>query len=116
GRYSLWSAVGLAIALRAGWQAYVDLLDGAQAIDTHFRMEPLARNVPVILGLLACWNARWLGHRQRIIVPYAAALARLPAYLQQLELESNGKRVRRDGTPVDGPTAAALWGDVGTDS
>ena len=116
GRYSLWSAVGFVIAVRAGWQAFVDLLDGAQAMDTHFRMAPLERNLPVILGLVAYWNARWLGHRQRIVVPYAQALARLPAYLQQLELESNGKRVQRDGTPVAGPTAAALWGDVGTDS
>jgi glucose-6-phosphate isomerase len=116
GRYSLWSAVGFVIALRAGWKAYVDLLDGGQAMDTHFRMAPLARNLPVILGLIGYWNARWLGHRQRIVVPYAQALARLPAYLQQLTLESNGKRVRRDGTPVDGTTAPALWGDVGTDS
>jgi len=116
GRYSLWSAVGLAIALQAGWQAYADLLDGAQAMDTHFRMVPLARNVPVLLGLVAYWNARWLGHSQRIVVPYAHALARLPAYLQQLQLESNGKSVRRDGQPVDGHTAPALWGDVGTDS
>ena len=116
GRYSLWSAVGLVIAVRAGWQAYVDLLDGAQEMDTHFRMAPLARNLPVILGLVGYWNARWLGHRQRVVVPYAQALARLPAYLQQLSLESNGKRVRRDGTPADGATAPALWGDVGTDS
>jgi glucose-6-phosphate isomerase len=116
GRYSLWSAVGLVIALRAGWQSFVELLDGAQAMDTHFRMTPPAQNLPVVLGLLAYWNSRCLAHRQRIVVPYAQALARLPSYLQQLELESNGKSVRRDGTPVDGPTAAALWGDVGTDS
>jgi glucose-6-phosphate isomerase len=116
GRYSLWSAVGLVIGVRAGWQAFVDLLDGAQAMDTHFRMAPLARNLPVVLGLVAYWNARWLEHRQRVVVPYAHALARLPAYLQQLELESNGKSVRRDGTPVAGSTAAGLWGDVGTDS
>ncbi|HEY6895508.1 MAG TPA: glucose-6-phosphate isomerase, partial [Rhodanobacteraceae bacterium] len=116
GRYSLWSSVGFVIAVRAGWKAFTDLLDGAQAMDTHFRMTPLARNVPVVLGLLGYWNARWLGHRQRVVAPYAQALARLPAYLQQLSLESNGKRVRRDGTPVDGPTAPSLWGDVGTDS
>ena len=116
GRYSLWSSVGFVIAVRAGWKAFTDLLDGAQAMDTHFRMTPLARNVPVLLGLLGYWNARWLGHRQRVVAPYAQALARLPAYLQQLSLESNGKRVRRDGTPVDGPTAPSLWGDVGTDS
>jgi glucose-6-phosphate isomerase len=116
GRYSLWSAVGLAIAIRAGWQAYVDMLAGAQRMDAHFRTAPLARNVPVVLGLLAFWNTRWLGHSQRIIVPYAQALARLPAYLQQLQLESNGKSVLRDGAPVAGHTACAVWGDVGTDS
>jgi glucose-6-phosphate isomerase len=116
GRYSLWSAVGLAIALRAGWQTFCDLLDGAQSMDTHFRMAPLERNLPVVLGLLSYWNARGLGHPQRVVVPYAHALARLPAYLQQLQLESNGKSVLRDGAPVDGPTEAALWGDVGTDS
>jgi glucose-6-phosphate isomerase len=116
GRYSLWSAVGLVIALRAGWQSFAELLDGAQAMDTHFRMTPPPRNLPVVLGLLAYWNSRWLAHRQRVVVPYAQALALLPSFLQQLELESNGKSVRRDGTPVDGPTAAALWGDVGTDS
>ena len=116
GRYSLWSAVGLAIAVRAGWPAYAELLDGAQAMDTHFRMAPLARNLPVVLGLVSYWNARWLGHPQSVIAPYTQALAHLPAFLQQLALESNGKSVRRDGTPVDGPTAAALWGGVGTDS
>jgi glucose-6-phosphate isomerase len=116
GRYSLWSAVGLVIAIRAGWKAYSDLLDGAQAMDTHFLMAPLAQNLPVVLGLVGYWNARWLGHRQRLVVPYAQALARLPAYLQQLSLESNGKSVRRDGTPIDTTTAPALWGDVGTDS
>jgi glucose-6-phosphate isomerase len=116
GRYSLWSAVGLVIAIRCGWQAYVELLDGAQAMDTHFRMAPFERNLPVILGVLGFFNARALGHRQRIVVPYAQALARLPDYLQQLALESNGKSVRRDGAPVDGPTAPALWGGVGTDS
>jgi glucose-6-phosphate isomerase len=115
GRYSLWSAVGLSIALHAGWQAFADLLDGAQAMDTHFRTVPAERNVPVLLAVVAYWNARWLGHAQRVVVPYAHALARLPAYLQQLQLESNGKSVLRDGAHVDGDTAPALWGDVGTD-
>jgi len=116
GRYSLWSAVGLAIALRTGFATFAELLEGAQAMDTHFLMTPLARNVPVLLALVSYWNARWLGHAQRIVVPYAQALARLPAYLQQLSLESNGKSVLRDGAPAGGPTAPALWGDVGTDS
>ncbi|HSQ81696.1 MAG TPA: glucose-6-phosphate isomerase [Casimicrobiaceae bacterium] len=116
GRYSLWSAVGLSIALRLGWPRFAEMLEGARAMDLHFRREPFARNLPVILGLLAYWNTRWLGHPQRLVVPYAQALARLPAYLQQLQLESNGKSVTRDGAPLRGASAAAVWGDVGTDS
>jgi glucose-6-phosphate isomerase len=116
GRYSLWSAVGLPIAIRHGYDAFAALLAGAAAMDAHFRTTPLARNLPVVLGLLGWWNACALDHAQRIVVPYAQALARLPAWLQQLTLESNGKRVARDGAPVDGPTVPALWGDTGTDS
>src|SRR5487761_2260468 len=116
GRYSLWSAVGLSIAVRLGWPRFADMLDGARAMDRHFRNEPFARNLPVVLGLVAYWNARWLGHSQRLVVPYAQALARLPAYLQQLQLESNGKSVTRDGAPLRSAGAAAVWGGVGTDS
>ena len=116
GRYSLWSAVGLAIAIRHGYDAFAALSRGAAAMDAHFRTAPLARNLPVVLALTGWWNACALGHAQRIVVPYAEALARLPAWLQQLTLESNGKRVTRDGLPVSGPTAPALWGDTGTDS
>ncbi|MET0731913.1 MAG: glucose-6-phosphate isomerase [Casimicrobiaceae bacterium] len=116
GRYSLWSAVGLPIAIRHGYDAFAALLGGAAAMDAHFRSTPLARNLPVVLGLLGWWNACALGHRQRIVVPYAQALARLPAWLQQLSLESNGKRVTRDGAAVTNPTAPGLWGDTGTDS
>ena len=116
GRYSLWSAVGLPIAIRHGYDAFAALLDGAAAMDAHFRTAPFAHNVPVVLGLLGWWNACALGHAQRIVVPYAHGLARLPAWLQQLTLESNGKRVTRDGARVFGPTAPALWGGTGTDS
>lgn len=116
GRYSLWSAVGLPIAIAAGVEAFAALLAGAHAMDEHFTTAPFEANLPVLLGLLGWWQARWLGYPQRIVVPYAHALARLPSYLQQLSLESNGKQVTRDGTPVAGPTAPALWGDVGTDS
>ncbi|HEX8739310.1 MAG TPA: glucose-6-phosphate isomerase [Casimicrobiaceae bacterium] len=116
GRYSLWSAVGITVAARLGWPTFAQLLDGAHAMDVHFRSTPLARNLPVVLGLAGWWNACWLGHAQRVVVPYARALARLPAWLQQLELESNGKSVARDGATLDGPTAPAVWGDVGTDS
>ena len=115
GRYSLWSAVGLPIALRHGYDAFAALLEGAAAMDTHFRTAPLGRNLPAVLGAVGWWNACALGHPQRIVVPYAHALARLPAWLQQLSLESNGKRVTRDGIPVGAPTAPGLWGGTGTD-
>ena len=116
GRYSLWSAVGLPIAIRHGYDAFAALLAGAAAMDTHFRTAPLAQSLPVVLGLLGWWNACVLGHAQRIVVPYAHALAHLPAFLQQLSLESNGKRVTRDGAALAGVTAPGLWGNTGTDS
>jgi glucose-6-phosphate isomerase len=116
GRYSLWSTVGLPIAIALGFERFAELLAGARAMDEHFTSAPFEHNVPVVLGLLGWWQAHWLQRAQRIVVPYAHALRRLPAYLQQLSLESNGKSVTRDGRPVDGPTAPALWGDVGTDS
>jgi len=116
GRYSLWSTVGLPIAIALGFERFAELLAGARAMDEHFTSAPFQRNLPVVLGLLGWWQARWLQKPQRVVVPYAHALARLPAFLQQLSLESNGKSVMRDGQPVDGPTAPALWGDVGTDS
>ncbi|HEY2862943.1 MAG TPA: glucose-6-phosphate isomerase [Casimicrobiaceae bacterium] len=115
GRYSLWSPVGLPIAIRCGWDAYAELLAGAASIDRHFREAPLESNLPVLLALVDYWNARMLGYPQRIVVPYAEALKLLPSYLQQLTLESNGKSVLRDGTRLDGPTAPALWGSPGTD-
>jgi glucose-6-phosphate isomerase len=116
GRYSLWSTVGLPIAIALGFERFAELLAGARAMDEHFTSTPFPQNVPVVLGLLGWWQARWLQKSQRIVVPYAHALEHLPAFLQQLSLESNGKSVTRDGQPVDGPTAPALWGGVGTDS
>jgi glucose-6-phosphate isomerase len=115
GRFSLWSAVGLAIAVRCGWESFAELLAGAATMDAHFRHSPLARNLPVLLALVDFWNAQAPGASQRIVVPYAHALSRLPSYLQQLVLESNGKSVTRDGAPVDQPTAPGLWGEPGTD-
>ena len=115
GRFSLWSAAGLPIAIAHGNDTFDTLRGGAAAMDAHFRTAPLEANLPVLLGLTGWWNARVLGHAQRVVVPYAQALAALPAYLQQTTLESNGKRVTRDGRPVDGPTAPALWGGTGTD-
>jgi len=116
GRFSLWSAAGFAIAVRCGWDRFAELLAGAATMDTHFRDAPLPRNLPVLLALVDFWNAQAPGASQRIVVPYAHALSRLPSYLQQLLLESNGKSVTRDGAPVDQSTAPGLWGEPGTDS
>jgi glucose-6-phosphate isomerase len=116
GRFSLWSAAGLAVAIRCGWESFAELLAGAATMDAHFRDAPLERNLPVLLALVDFWNAQALNASQRAVVPYAHALSRLPAYLQQLVLESNGKSVTRDGAPVDRATAPAVWGEPGTDS
>jgi glucose-6-phosphate isomerase len=115
GRYSLWSPAGFAIALRLGYERFAELLAGAASVDAHFAATPFLRNIPALLGFVGFWNTRLLAHPQRVVVPYAQALAHLPMYLQQLVLESNGKRVGRDGTPVDGATSPAVWGAPGTD-
>jgi glucose-6-phosphate isomerase len=116
GRYSLWSAVGLGVAVAGGYAEFEALLAGAAAMDKHVRTTALANNLAVVLALVGWWNARWLGHSQRLVIPYAHALRELPAYLQQLSLESDGKRVTRDGLPLQWPTAPALWGGTGTDT
>ncbi|CAB5664590.1 Glucose-6-phosphate isomerase [Delftia tsuruhatensis] len=115
GRYSLWSAIGLPVAIAVGAQAFRALLAGAHAMDTHFRQAPLQANLPVRLGLLDVWNRNLLGFASRCIAPYHAGLRRLPAYLQQLEMESNGKRVDRQGRPLAQGSAPVLWGEPGTD-
>lgn len=114
GRYSMWSAVGLPIALYVGRDNFERLLDGAHAMDRHFAEAPLEANMPVILGLLGVWYRGFFGAASVSIAPYAQALARLPAYLQQLEMESNGKSVTRDGRPVDTATCPVIWGEPGT--
>jgi glucose-6-phosphate isomerase len=114
GRYSLWSAVGLPIALYVGRENFAALLQGAHAMDRHFAEAPLEANMPVILGLLGVWYRGFFGAASLCVAPYAQALARLPAYLQQLEMESNGKSVTRDGAPVDTPTCPVIWGEPGT--
>jgi glucose-6-phosphate isomerase len=116
GRYSLWSAVGLPIAIACGYPTFESLLAGAAAMDKHVRTTPLERNLAAILGLVGWWNARWLGFPQRLVIPYAHALRELPSFLQQLSLESNGKRVTRDGMPLQWTSAPGLWGGTGTDS
>jgi glucose-6-phosphate isomerase len=116
GRYSVWSAVGLPVALTAGMNAFEDLLEGARAMDAHFRNEPLERNMPVVLALLEIWYVNFFEARTRAVIPYSEDLRDLPAYLQQLEMESNGKRVDRDGNEVDYATAPVVWGASGTPS
>ena len=114
GRYSLWSAIGLPLAIAIGAAAFREMLAGAFAMDEHFRLAPLARNLPVRLGLLDVWYRNFMGFGSRCIAPYHAGLRRLPAYLQQLEMESNGKRVDMAGQPVRYSTAPVLWGEPGT--
>jgi glucose-6-phosphate isomerase len=116
GRYSVWSSIGLPVALAAGYETFEEFLDGAFAMDEHFRTAPIERNIPVTLGLLGVWYASLLGAETHAVVPYEQHLRRLPAYLQQLDMESNGKRVTRDGGVVDVPTAAVLWGEPGTNA
>lgn len=114
GRYSLWSAIGLPLAIAIGAQGFQALLAGAHAMDEHFRSMPLERNLPVRLGLLDVWYRNFHGFTSRSIAPYSSALRRLPAYLQQLEMESNGKRVGIDGQTLPYATAPVLWGEPGT--
>jgi glucose-6-phosphate isomerase len=114
GRYSLWSAIGLPIAVAIGAKNFRDFLSGAHAMDEHFRHAPLEQNLPVRLGLLDVWYRNFHGFTSRSIAPYSYALRRLPAYLQQLEMESNGKRVDAQGQALPYSTAPALWGEPGT--
>ena len=116
GRYSLWSAVGLPFALRCGWGAWEALLDGAKAMDRHFAQAPDAANAPLLAAKLDVWSARYLKRPVRGVFAYDERLRLLPSFLQQLEMESNGKSVTRDGEPVAGPTAAVTWGGTGTDA
>jgi glucose-6-phosphate isomerase len=114
GRYSLWSAVGLGVALAIGNENFRDLLAGAEAMDAHFQSAPLAANMPVLLALLGIWNRNFLGTSAQAILPYCERLRDLPRYLQQLEMESNGKSVARTGNPFDYGTVPVLFGDCGT--
>ena len=114
GRYSLWSSIGLPIALAVGYGHFEQMLDGAHEMDEHFRTAPIGQNAPIVLGLLGVWYASVLGAESHAVLPYEQHLQRFPAYLQQLEMESNGKRVDREGRPVDWHTAPVVWGEPGT--
>jgi len=114
GRYSMDSAIGLSTMLAIGPDGFADLLAGFCAMDEHFTSAPLEANLPVLLGLLAVWNRNMLGCATQGVMPYEQYLKRFPAYLQQLTMESNGKHVTLDGSPVDADTGAIVWGEPGT--
>ncbi len=116
GRYSLWSAIGLSIALAAGWGAFQALLDGAWSMDCHFRDAKLEENLPVLLALAGIWHIDALGCGAHCVLAYDDRLGLLPAFLQQLEMESNGKSVMLDGTPAVRPTCPVVFGVPGTDA
>lgn len=114
GRYSVGSAVGLAVMAAIGRERFADFLDGFHRLDEHFRTAPLAENAPVLLGMLGVWYASFFGADARAVLPYSNDLVRFPAYLQQLTMESNGKSVRADGNPVETDTGEVFWGEPGT--
>ena len=114
GRYSLWSAIGLSIAISVGFENFVELLTGGYEMDEHFRTAPLHKNIPVILGVLGVWYSNFFNAEAYAVLPYDQYLHRLPAYLQQADMESNGKGVTRDGKPVSYTTGPILFGEPGT--
>ena len=113
GRFSLWSAIGLPIALEFGFEKFVELLEGAHEMDKHFQNAPLSHNAPVLMALIAVWNTTFLGCQSHAILPYDQTLHMLAEYLQQAEMESNGKSVTWDGEKVDYSTVASIWGGLG---
>ena len=113
GRYSLWSAIGLPIALAIGMSNFKELLSGAYSMDTHFRSTPFEKNMPVLLALLGVWYGNFWGAQSHAILPYDHYLRNITKHLQQLDMESNGKRVRQDGSPVSTDTGPVIWGGVG---
>ncbi|WP_298718278.1 glucose-6-phosphate isomerase [uncultured Oceanisphaera sp.] len=114
GRFSLWSAIGLPIALAVGFERFQQLLAGAHAMDEHLRTTPFEHNIPVQLALLSIWNINVLGLQSEGVFPYSQQLKRFPAFLQQLNMESNGKGVTNAGSPVDHASGPVVWGEVGT--
>ncbi len=113
GRFSLWSTIGFSIAVRLGMTGYNEMLAGAHAMDQHFKNTPFKQNIPVLLGLIGVWNTNFLNLSAQAILPYDSRLKYFASYLEQLEMESNGKSTRRDGSPVEYRTCPILWGEVG---
>ena len=116
GRFSLWSAIGLAIAIRIGMPQFQELLAGAHSMDKHFASADFSENLPVLLGLLAVWNSTFLQIHAHTVLPYDGRLSYLPSYLTQLEMESNGKSVTHDGSHIDYNTCPILWGEIGSNA
>ncbi len=114
GRYSLWSVIGLSFEILIGAENFQKFLDGGHEIDRHFRERPIAQNIPALMGLIGVWHRNVCGWPSHAVLPYDQRLARFPAYLQQLDMESNGKSVTRDGAPVTGRTGPVVWGEPGT--
>ena len=116
GRYSIWSAIGLSLALVIGMQNFKDMLAGARRMDLHFRQAAPGENMPLLLALISVWYNNFYGSETQVILPYDKRLDRLPAYLQQLQMESNGKSVRRDGRAVKVKTGKIIWGEAGSNA
>src|ERR1700728_4013290 len=114
GRYSVWSSIGLPLAIAIGPDRFNEFLRGGYEIDQHFREAPIERNIPILMGLLSVWNRNVLGHATHGVIPYDQRLGRFPAYLQQLQMESNGKHVQLDGSPANTATGPVVWGEPGT--
>ncbi|MEO0394243.1 MAG: glucose-6-phosphate isomerase, partial [Pseudomonadota bacterium] len=114
GRYSLWSAIGLSIALSIGYEGFIDLLDGAHGMDRHFATEPFPRNMPMLLAAIGVWYASFWGYPAYALLPYDQYLGRFPAHLQQMDMESNGKRVDVQGEVVPVATGPIVFGEPGT--
>ncbi len=113
GRFSLWSTIGLPIALQQGFEAFEELLQGAYEMDRHFKEAPLSENAPVMLALVGIWNRNFLGYPAHALLPYDQCLHRFPAYMQQAEMESNGKSVNWAGETLEYPSVPLIWGEVG---
>lgn len=116
GRFSMWSAIGLAVAIRIGMSRFYEMLAGAHAMDEHFRTADFSENLPVLLGLIGVWNSTFLRIHAHTVLPYDGRLCYLPSYLTQLEMESNGKSVTRSGEVIKYPTSPILWGEIGSNA